>query len=417
MMSKVSKRMATALLAAMVALSLSFPALSFAAPEGGSSSSTTAESAQGADGQAAADCTVTLKYYENVTYEEPGIPAGADGRYLLGSRTLTGLQEGEVLDTWDYVADIPGFFFFDAWPASLTVSADPAQNEISLFYGRLWNAEYTVNYYLMEGADWTADNWGDALATGEVEFIKLGSETFENQPYGKLVEGDAYEYKVDGMYAIDAYPPEIRAGTDTDNDVINVLYAPNTTKLPDSIEIPEEVVTPPATDSGNGSGTVTVPPDQSFDKDEITAILPGVSGSGSVEGSDTAGSDANGAQAALPDGMTQQQADELFQDFVGTPADTGTLQITDEMLEHPQSKQEADKVLAAYNTGLEEGTGIGLQQADHGFAHWFCIIVAIILAILAIIGFSLFGREHHRLRKLEGAQDGQAPQQPNGPVA
>ena len=52
----------------------------------------------------------------------------------------------------------------------------------------------------MENADLTADNWKDALAPDDVKFVKMGSETFTDQRFDKLVKGDAYEYKIDGTY-------------------------------------------------------------------------------------------------------------------------------------------------------------------------------------------------------------------------
>ena len=35
--------------------------------------------------------------------------------------------------------------------------------------------------------------WKDALAPDDVEFVKMGSETFTNQRFDQLVKGDAYE--------------------------------------------------------------------------------------------------------------------------------------------------------------------------------------------------------------------------------
>lgn len=40
---------------------------------------------------------------------------------------------------------------------------------------------------------------------------------------------------------IDTYPAQIRLGTDPDNNVINVLYTPSSTTLPDGIEIPDGI--------------------------------------------------------------------------------------------------------------------------------------------------------------------------------
>lgn len=187
------------------------------------------------------NCSITLNYYEMVMFDDPDVPKDENGLRLMGTRTLSGFHEGQELTAWSYVVDIPGYFFWDGWPNRMVVSRDPSQNVYTLNYVRLWNSEYTVNYYLMTGADLTADSWSGALAPQDVEFTKLGSETFTNQRFDKLIVGDAYEYKIDDTYVIDTYPAQIRLGTDPDNNVINVLYTPSSTTLPDGIEIPDGI--------------------------------------------------------------------------------------------------------------------------------------------------------------------------------
>ena len=200
------------------------------------------------------DCTVTIRYLEYMNYDdEPDAVIDEMGRRVLGTRVLTGLKEGDVLNAWNYVVNIPGHFFFDGWPLNLTVTTDPNKNTFDLIYIKKWNSEYTVNYYVMTGADLSADTWSEALAPDDVEFIKMGSETFDNQRFDKLVEGDAYEYKLDDMYVIDTYPAEIRLGTDPDNNVINVLYTPTSSTLPDDLEVPDDII-PPADEGDTGSG-------------------------------------------------------------------------------------------------------------------------------------------------------------------
>ncbi len=277
----------------------------------------------------AGDCTVTLNYYEIVSYEDPDVPADENGRRFMGSGTLHDMQEGQVLDTWDYVVNIPGYVFFDAWPAKLTVSTNPEDNVIELFYFRLWNNEYTVNYYVMTGADLTADNWGDALATDDVDFIKMGSQTFDNQRFDLLVQGDAYEYELDDMYVIDTYPAEIRVGLNPDNNVINVLYTPELTNLPSEIEVPTDT-TPPT----------TLPGDSTIDKDDPTVTLPG---GGSI----------------------------------GSDADNGTLDVTDEMLNDTAGKAEAIALSEAYRSGIRQGSNL-VQTGDSSL-----LGIAITLAVLA----------------------------------
>lgn len=273
------------------------------------------------------NCSITLNYYEVVNFDDPDVPKDENNLRLMGTRTLSGFHEGQELTAWDYVVNIPGFFFWDGWPNRMVVSRDPSQNVYTLNYVRLWNSEYTVNYYLMTGADLTADSWGEALAPQDVEFTKLGSETFTNQRFDKLIVGDAYEYKLDGTYVIDTYPAQIRLGTDPDNNVINVLYTPTSTTLPDGIEIPDGIF-------DYDDQITTLPdaveiPDQIFDHDDLITTLPD---------------------------------DVIVEDFVGDGTDApgngeavdDTVEITDEMLDNPVNKKDAEETINAYTTGTEK---------------------------------------------------------------
>ncbi|MDE8685651.1 hypothetical protein P0G11_14080, partial [Adlercreutzia rubneri] len=94
----------------------------------------------------------------------------------------------------------------------------------------------------------TADNWKGSLAPDDVKFGKMGSETFTNQRFDQLVKGDAYEYKIDGTYVVDTYPSEIHVGVNPDDNVINVLYVPDSANLHDDIEIPSDT-----TQTGDGA--------------------------------------------------------------------------------------------------------------------------------------------------------------------
>ena len=320
------------------------------------------------------DCTVTINYLEYANYDdEPDMELDQGNRRVLGKRVITGLHEGDVLNAWDYAIDLPGHFFFDGWPLDLTVSTDPAQNEMDLIYVKLWNSEYTVNYYVMTGADLEANNWHDALAPDDVHFYKMGSETFDNQRFDKLIEGDAYEYKLDDMYVIDTYPAQIRLGTDPDNNVINVLYTPESTYLPDGVEVPE-VGLPPASegdadngtggdagsgdngsaDSGNGSGgSTTLPGDSTLNKDDMIATLPDDIEVGSEE----------------------------FDDFLGSDTDRGELEVTDEMLANDKvNKEDAEKTIKAYQTGLHNG-----ELAKTGDEFPLLAVISGSIALVAVI--------------------------------
>lgn len=331
-----------------------------------------AKSAVVADQATPADnCKVTIKYYEIVTYEDPDVEVDSTGRRLLGTRELNNMHEGDTLNAWNYVLNLPGHFFFDGWPQNLVVSTDPSQNVIELMYVKLWDSEYTVNYYVMTGADLSADNWHDALAPDDVEFIKIASETFDDQRFDALIKGDAYEYMIDGLYVIDTYPAEIHLGTDPDNNVINVLYTPTSSDLPEDIPIPDDVIPPASDDAGsgdNGTGdsnnatTPTLPGDETFDKDDMVNTIP----DNVEEGSDE------------------------FDDLLGSDADRGELDVTDEMLEKPVNKADAEKTIKAYETGLHNGS---LAQTGEQFPLLAAISGAIaIVALIILIAYIIVNK-------------------------
>lgn len=337
--------------------------------------------------ESADDCTITLNYYEIVNYEDPDIEYDENRTRLMGTRTLSGFHEGQSVSAWDYVVDIPGFFFWDGWPNNITVSKDPNQNVFTFNYMRLWNSEYTVNYYVMTGADLTADTWAGALAPEDVTFTKLGSEVFTNQRFDKLIKGDAYEYKLDGMYVIDTYPAQIRLGTDPDNNVINVLYTPDAATLPDDLEIPDGI----------------------FDHDDLVTTLPD-----SVEVPDDI-FDYNDIIATLPDDLevpddifnyddliTNLPDDVIVEDFVGTD-DDGTdedviIEITDEMLDNPVPKVDAEATINAYRTGMEDGKTVA-KTGDATF------IAVSVLAGVALVAAVVFGVIAWRNRKRPNEAD------------
>ena len=295
------------------------------------------------------DCSITLNYYEMVMFDDPDVPKDENGLRLMGTRTLSGFHEGQELTAWSYVVNIPGYFFWDGWPNRMVVSRDPSQNV------------YTVNYYLMTGADLTADSWSGALAPQDVEFTKLGSETFTNQRFDKLIVGDAYEYKIDDTYVIDTYPAQIRLGTDPDNNVINVLYTPTSTTLPDGVEIPDDIF-------DYDDQITTLPdaveiPDQIFDPDDLITTLPD---------------------------------DVIVEDFVGDGTDapgngeTGddeTVDITDDMLDNPTDKKDAEETINAYTTGVEKTMTL-VDTGDRtiavvGTLAGIALLAAIVFAVLA----------------------------------
>lgn len=298
----------------------------------------------------AGECTVTIQYLEYVDNIEPGDVVDEGGRVFLGTREITGLHEGDQVYAWDYVVNIPGHFFYDGWPLYLTVTDDPSQNIMKLIYMRLHNSEYTVNYYLLTGADLSADTWNEALATDDVRFTKMGSQHFENQEFNSLVEGDAYEYPLRELYVVDSYPAEIRLDTEPENNVLNVLYV-GARDVEDGENPPDQGS---GDNNGGGSGEVVVPGGTIMDKDEIMGVLP--------------------------------DDEEVITDFIG--AGTEEVVITDEMLQDPIDKEQALNTLKAYQTGLQQA---GLAQTGDAVP-WLIVALVAVVAGAGIVIVSLMRR-------------------------
>ncbi|MCI9130217.1 MAG: hypothetical protein HFJ65_07945 [Eggerthellaceae bacterium] len=278
-MNAVIKRFGHVALAIVFAIGVAVPTLMFTEATPAKAEEAQVEEAvqpEAPDGEGVAaqgDCVATIQYLENAPEDAPDQDLDETGRHILGTRTITGLKAGDVLKAWDYVEDIPGHFFFDGWPSELTVTENPADNVIKLIYFNTNDSEYTVNYYVMTGADLTADTWAGALSTGDVHFDKLGSQTFEDQRFNMLVNGAAYEYKLDGMYVIDTYPSQIRLGVDPDENVINVLYAGGLDNLPSDTPVSEDQVAD-VEDPTVPSRPEVMPPDGAYTEDEISSMLP-----------------------------------------------------------------------------------------------------------------------------------------------
>lgn len=379
--------------------------------EGSTSTDATAAEATPAEGNASPDAhesnekaaegaptTATIMYYENVNYDDGDTEPDENGRVLLGSYELTDVHVGQTINAWDYVVDIPGYFFWDGWPQNLTLTENPSDNVINLFYFKLWNNEYTVNYYLMENADLTADNWKDALAPDDVKFVKMGSETFTNQRFDQLVKGDAYEYKIDGTYVVDTYPSEIHVGVNPDDNVINVLYVPDSANLPDDIEIPSDTTQPgdgaqpgngtqpgggaQPDDSENGDDSVDQPADDSdADKpaDDSSASKPADTPSADGSTAPSMPSDTTFDKDEIEDALPDDVKDEVVKDFIESGDAQDKTEITDEMIENPVSKSDADYVKNVYETGLKEGE----RLAQTGDLVPFAIIASIALGAAA----------------------------------
>lgn len=309
---------------------------------------------------------ITVRYNENYDHDLDGNPTDS-GTRLLAIRSYPATV-GEEINTWDYVANIPGFFFWDGWPAELTVSEDPNDNVIELFYMRLSIASYTVNYYAMVGADLTADNWSDALKT-DPQFYLLGQTEHSHQLFDKLVLGNEYAYDLDGTYIVGTYPDSIRLSLDADENVINVLYAPKAVTGPDNVEIVDK---PEATDPDDGASPDPDTPDAPEPPD-----VPDNGGGSSGEGSEIV--------PILPPSLMPPVLE-----FPDSPV-TDDVEITDEMLADAPTQEQAVAQKAAYESGFADGAA--LAQAGDDMMR-VVVSVALVGAVAAIaVIYSLYRRQ------------------------
>ena len=324
-----------------------------AADKGNAAATESTASTNDAESEGAAT-TATIMYYENVSYDDGDTEPDENGRVLLGSYELTDVHVGQTLNAWNYVVDIPGHFFWDGWPQNLTLTDNPSDNVINLFYFKLWNNEYTVNYYLMENADLTADNWKDALAPDDVKFVKMGSETFTDQ---------RFEVPTDTTPPSDATQPDDTTPPDDSENGADAGDQPADGSGADKPADDSSADKPADTPSADGSATPSLPNDTTFDKDEIESVLP------------------------------DDVKDEVVKDFIESGDAQDKTEITEEMIENPVSKSDADYVKNVYETGLKEGE----KLAQTGDLVPLAIIASIALGAAAAgaIAFVMNRRARH----------------------
>lgn len=365
------------LLAALLVCFMCFPTVSFGDDVDGNAADPIA-TAQPSDDEPVSDAEdievpsapetyITVRYNEHYNHDLDGNPS-EDGTRLLGVRSFPATV-GEEINTWDYVANIPGFFFWDGWPSELTVSEDPSDNVIELFYMRLSIASYTVNYYAMVGADLTADNWSDALET-DPQFYLLGQTEHPNQLFDKLVLGNEYAYDLEGTYIVGTYPESIRLSLDADKNVINVLYVPKEPLEPDNGEGDK----PEAPDPDPDGGSL---PDPDIPDVPETPDVPDNGGGDSGEGSEIV--------PILPPSLMPPVLE-----FPDDPI-TDDVEITDEMLANAPTQEQAAAQKAAYESGFADGTALA-QTGDDMMRIVIPVVLIGAVAAIAVI-YSLYRRQ------------------------
>lgn len=308
------------------------------------------------------ECTLTIIYTELIS---PETPDGSVEAYEMGRYVVDGLHPGDVINVWDYVFDIPGHFFFDGSAASLTISSDNSKNVVELLYGVLQNSEFTVDYYVMDGADLTADTWSEALAT-DPSFYKVGEQKFVNQTFNKEIVGSDFERDMDGLYAVGSYPSSIKLTEDPDENVINVLYVPAMTNLPSEWEIIEKPETP------EGGTDSAVPPTTPNEVLVPTPILP--------DGSDI-------ADFVAPPQQNELEGVAFSDGNIVEAASQQSITFTDDMVKNPITPQTAERYAQAYKTGAPLITPLpvvtNMLNIQIGFA-----LVLFLIAFLAICTYA-----------------------------
>lgn len=181
--------------------------------------------------------TMTFYYYEPMDYEDPDY-SDPSGIRLLKKRVVSGLKAGQVLDTADYVEDIEGHVFFDAYPAKPVVSSDESLNYVELVYFKTRDSSCTVNYFEVKGKR------GAVIGSDDVDVEKMGSFTIENQRFDQKIEGRQVAAPLEEMMYLDSYPESIRLKESPEENVLNVFYAPALATLPDDVVVPEDQLGP-----------------------------------------------------------------------------------------------------------------------------------------------------------------------------
>lgn len=268
--------------------------------------------------------TMTFYYYEPLSYEDPDY-SDPSGIRLLKKRVVTGLKAGQELDTADYVEDIEGHVFFDAYPAKPVVSSDESLNYVELVYFKTQDNACTVNYFEVKGAP------GAVVGSSDIVVEKMGSFTIDNQRFDQKIEGRQVAAPLDEMVYLDSYPESIRLKADPEENVLNVFYAPALATLPDSVAVPEDQPEPsdpalpdvdapdagapdePPADDGSDDPAQDVPPvddgsdeppaeDGSDDPADPPATDAPPAGGSSADSEASSGADEGSGADAAPDG-------------------------------------------------------------------------------------------------------------------
>ncbi len=272
-LSRISSRTKTATLVGILAFTLAASPLTAhailakedtAEPSTESAASTNADESQNAptQGEVAAKTTsLTVYYCEIIPFDET-IDHPSNMR-LIKTETFDGLAVGEQFEPWDYVQDLDGYMFFDGWSENYTLSENPDENNLQLHYMATQNNSATVNYYIMSKGQETDGVTYQSLDSDQVDingdpvrFTKLGEYQLDNLRFNRFVEGADHAVLLDNLMFVDSFPSSIQVTTSPEDNVINLLYTPTLTTLPDDVLAgSDENVQPPVSDDEDDDGT------------------------------------------------------------------------------------------------------------------------------------------------------------------
>lgn len=274
-LSRISSRTKTATLVGILAFTLAASPLTAhailakedtAEPSTESAASTNADESQNAptQGEVAAKTTsLTVYYCEIIPFDET-IDHPSNMR-LIKTETFDGLAVGEQFEPWDYVQDLDGYMFFDGWSENYTLSENPDENNLQLHYMATQNNSATVNYYIMSKGQETDGVTYQSLDSDQVDingdpvrFTKLGEYQLDNLRFNRFVEGADHAVLLDNLMFVDSFPSSIQVTTSPEDNVINLLYTPTLTTLPDDVLAgSDENVQPPVSDDEGDDDSTT----------------------------------------------------------------------------------------------------------------------------------------------------------------
>ena len=142
------------------------------------------------------DLIYTVDYLDvdtNATLHEPKVYSNQ-----VFNTTINGQRE---------IIGIEGYDYHSIAPAILTIGTDNNENIINIYYKRITNLSYTINYYLQGTTT--------KLATSVVE---------TNQPYDKEVLAEDYIIPIDGYNYAGESKDKIRLKINNEENVIDIYY-------------------------------------------------------------------------------------------------------------------------------------------------------------------------------------------------